>query len=124
MMSRSNRGPAARCPLIPDGQITRIFGDHLPYLIAQLLPVADEIAGLRIGERFDALLFEDRDNSARFRLFRPGLDHELGLKNLRHAVELLSHCQADSLSPLHLSRAPGQSTFISQSKPTLPCRRR
>ena len=45
--------------------IPGIVTDHLPYLITDLLPVANEVAGLFPAQYFNAFLFEDRDDGFR-----------------------------------------------------------
>src|SRR5579863_542059 len=87
-LSNLNRCPAALHPLISDEVIPGVFGDHLSYLIAELLPFADEIAGSRDCHRLGAFLFENLEYGSGLRLFLPGLDGDLSLKRFGYAVEL------------------------------------
>ena len=46
-----------------DGLISVIFHDQLPHLIAQFLPIMDEIAGLFIRHNFGTFIFQDLNNA-------------------------------------------------------------
>jgi hypothetical protein len=53
-----------------DRLIASVMEDHLPDLIADLLPVVNEVTGLFSAHNFNALVFEDGDN--RFGIATPG----------------------------------------------------
>lgn len=111
-----------RRSLVLDFLIPRILRDHLAHLIAQLLPVTDEIAGLGVCHRFGALLFDDCDQGARFHLIDRDLPIYPLTKSVGHAIELLTDGEPDLFSPLHPVGRAGQFDFIAQRKPVFPYR--
>jgi hypothetical protein len=48
-----------------DHLVSVILADHLPYLVAYLLPIVNEIARLASAHYISSLLFEDRENGFR-----------------------------------------------------------
>jgi hypothetical protein len=50
-------------PIGPNGLEARIGGDHLPYLVRQFLPVANEVARVIVRHCFGAFFFQNCDYS-------------------------------------------------------------
>ena len=89
-------------PLALDGLVASVPEYHLSDPIADLLPFANEVAGLFSAHYFRTFVFEDGDNRFRIGAFAVMLPVGDGSERRRHAVEVVVHLAPDALRPLHL----------------------
>ena len=88
--------------------IARVTEDHLPDLIAEFLPLADEVAGFASGENGGAMLLEQSNDGEGISLFGAELSRGNGLKSERDAIKLRFDLEDDLLGPLDLIGSSGK----------------
>src|SRR5581483_6927081 len=97
-----NSPPPARLAVALDRLIARVAEDHLPHLVADFLPVVNEVSGLLLTHDFRALLLENAEH--RFGVGAPGVVLPAGkpAEGSRHTVKLDVDLALDALRPLDL----------------------
>src|SRR5436189_440876 len=74
-----------------DGLISVIFHDQLPHLIAQFLPIMDEIAGLLMLHHFGSLFFKDCNDCLSVHSILAGLLCSRGFERRFYSIKLGIH---------------------------------
>jgi hypothetical protein len=92
----------------PDGFVSAILHDHLPHLIAQLLPVMDEVPRTWVRHDFAALFFQNLENQVGVRSITIGLSRGGVGERSSHAIEFGVDLNPDAFRPFDLIDRAGQ----------------
>src|SRR5436190_10655378 len=74
-----------------DGLISVIFHDQLPHLIAQFLPIMNEIAGFLMLHHFGSLFFNNRNDRLSVHSLLAGLLFSRGFERRWYSIKLGIH---------------------------------
>jgi hypothetical protein len=92
----------------PDGRIPGIMEDQLPDLIADVLPVMDEVACLLSTHHFSAFFFKNRENRGSIDVLAGGLLSSDSSKGRGHTIKLGVGPAPDPAGPLYLAGGTNQ----------------
>ncbi len=96
---------STRFGLADHWRIRRIANDHLSDLVADVLPIMDEVAGILSGHNLGSLALNDRDYLEGARATDTRLRHRDPLEGSQYAIEFVRDCPFDPLCPLDLTNA-------------------
>ena len=81
---------------------TGVAEEHLPDLIAEFLPLSNEVAGFASGEYRGAMLMEQRDDGEGIGQLGARLTRSYGLEGTRDAIEFRFDLEDNLLGPFDL----------------------